>query len=205
MNWRNPEAELVLGSEIIELLIPHRRPFLLVDQIDALVFDPVPALRTRRHISANEPIFDGHFPDLHLWPGVYTIEGMGQTCNLLYVLLAMREAWETAGEDPAAGFDALRNLHRGYRMQPSFDPARSDLLHGALSLSPTVSVSAAVNVKLTTPIFAGQTICYEVALEHVVGDMGRFRVQATVDNRSVASGTMTSHRGPAALPSPNDA
>ena len=79
-------TKLALGADVVQMLLPHRRPFLLVDAIDAIVLGPRPMLCAHKMVSANEPVFEGHFPGLSLWPGVYTIEGLGQTTNLLNLI-----------------------------------------------------------------------------------------------------------------------
>src|SRR5262249_30324140 len=77
---------LSLGPDTIQRLPPHGRPFLMVDTVEGYERAPHPTLLAARHVSANEPVFEGHFPGLHLWPGVYTIEGLGQSANLLLVI-----------------------------------------------------------------------------------------------------------------------
>src|SRR5262249_28587464 len=109
---------LALGADVVTRLLPHRRPFLMVDSIEAYARTPRPALRAARSISANEPIFEGHFPGLALWPGVYTIEGMGQTCNLLRILIELERGFVEAGRDAGEVVASLENLELGYRFHP---------------------------------------------------------------------------------------
>ena len=66
-------ANLKLGSKVVELLVKQRRPMLMVDFVDAFFTDPVPTIEAGRHISMNEPFFDGHFPDLPMWPAALSI------------------------------------------------------------------------------------------------------------------------------------
>jgi len=167
----------LFGSEIIQLLVPHRRPFLMVDAVDAFDRD-AHSLRAHRMISANEDVFAGHFPGLNLWPGVYTIEGLGQSCLLLAILQRF--------DEPTLA--ALTNLQRGYRLDPAYRPA------AAIDLGPAsarMGVGAAVDVELVAPVFAGQCLEYRVRRTHVVGDLTRFDVEALVDARTVARGVMT--------------
>ena len=127
-----PASNLTLGPDTIELLIPHRRPFLMVDVIDGYERGSCPSLRAARHISANEPVFEGHFPGLHLWPGVLTIEGLGQSAYLLHLLWRLEQHWNEQGGNPNDVLQALRNLERGFRMAPGFEPELSArLLKGA--------------------------------------------------------------------------
>lgn len=68
---------LSIGREEIERLLPHRAPFLLIDEITALDLDQA-AVRARRVINPDDPILTGHFPGDPVYPGVLQIEMAGQ-------------------------------------------------------------------------------------------------------------------------------
>lgn len=192
-------SSLSLGPDVVQLLLPHRRPFLMVDAIEGYERAPRPTLRATRHIASNEPVFEGHFPGIHLWPGVYTIEGMGQSCNLLHILWSLQRAWEELREDPEEVLLALRNLELGYKLKPGFRPEVSArLLRALTSADPEapsrMGMAAAVEVKLLTPVFAGQRLDYIVVQTHLLDNLVRFEVEAQVEGRAVARGVMTSSR-----------
>ncbi len=195
---------LSLGADVVSRLLPHRRPFLMVDAVEAYARAPRPALRAARSISANEPIFEGHFPGLALWPGVYTIEGMGQTCNLLRILIELERGFVAAGREADEVTRSLENLELGYRFHPGFRPDSSarlaEVLRSDLGEPMTrIGVSVAVDVKLLHPVFAGERLVYTVTQTHVVDDFIRFDVLAEVGGRAVARGTMSGAMG-ASLP-----
>jgi 3-hydroxyacyl-[acyl-carrier-protein] dehydratase len=64
------------GRDVIESLIPHRPPFLLVDEI--LELEPGERVVGRRRIRADDWWFPGHFPERPVMPGVLTIEAIAQ-------------------------------------------------------------------------------------------------------------------------------
>jgi 3-hydroxyacyl-[acyl-carrier-protein] dehydratase len=196
-------SNLVLGPDVIARILPHRRPFLMVDAVEGYERGPRPTLRAARYISANEPVFEGHFPGLHLWPGVYTIEGLGQSANFLHVLWSLEQRWQEQGGDPDDVLAALRNLELGYRMAPGF---RADLAAKLLEAlgddaSARIGLSAAVEVKLLAPVFAGTRLDYRVTQTHLMDNLVRFEVEASVGGKAVARGVMTSSKGVPALPS----
>lgn len=70
------EFTLPLDSLAIRELIPHRYPFLLVDRVIELT--PGERAVGIKNVSANEPFFEGHFPDFPVMPGVLIVEAMAQ-------------------------------------------------------------------------------------------------------------------------------
>ncbi|MBN2417092.1 bifunctional UDP-3-O-[3-hydroxymyristoyl] N-acetylglucosamine deacetylase/3-hydroxyacyl-ACP dehydratase [bacterium] len=72
---------VVLDSQAIEKILPHRYPFLLVDKIVELV--PEERVVGVKNVTLNEPFFPGHFPGHPIMPGVLIIEAMAQTGAVL--------------------------------------------------------------------------------------------------------------------------
>lgn len=74
---------MLLNSNQIQEIIPHRYPFLLVDQIESISDDKLEIVG-KKCVSANEMQFLGHFPNKHVMPGVLIVEALAQTgCVLL--------------------------------------------------------------------------------------------------------------------------
>ncbi len=64
----------------IKEIIPHRYPFLFVDRIVECTSDAIVGVK---NVSANEPFFQGHFPNDPIMPGVLILEAMAQTGGIL--------------------------------------------------------------------------------------------------------------------------
>ncbi len=66
---------------LIQRIIPHRYPFLLVDRVrDIVGCDSAVGIK---NVSVNEPQFQGHFPGTPIMPGVLMIEAMAQTAAVM--------------------------------------------------------------------------------------------------------------------------
>lgn len=68
--------------DVVQIMekLPHRPPFLLVDQILELSETHVVGLK---NVTMNEPFFVGHFPGAPVMPGVLQLEAMAQTGGIL--------------------------------------------------------------------------------------------------------------------------
>lgn len=67
---------MVLNSNQIQEIIPHRYPFLLIDRVEEL--EPGLSCIAIKNVSVNEAYFQGHFPAEHVMPGVLIVEAMAQ-------------------------------------------------------------------------------------------------------------------------------
>ncbi|GAA0341659.1 3-hydroxyacyl-ACP dehydratase FabZ [Oceanobacillus sp. FSL W7-1293] len=61
----------------IKEVLPHRYPFLLVDQVKDI--EEGKKVTAIKNVTANEPFFPGHFPDYPVMPGVLILEALAQT------------------------------------------------------------------------------------------------------------------------------
>jgi 3-hydroxyacyl-[acyl-carrier-protein] dehydratase len=86
--------ELPLNIEQIKELLPHRYPFLLVDRVTE--YEPGAMIRGFKNISANEALFQGHFPEKAIFPGVLICEALAQLTAIFGFL--------TTGNRPEDGY-----------------------------------------------------------------------------------------------------
>ncbi len=86
----------------VKALIPHRPPFLFVDEIVSETADGLVAKRTWR---AEEDFYKGHYPHAPITPGVLLCEAVFQTGALF-----MARQAQAAGDAPGAGVPLLSKI-----------------------------------------------------------------------------------------------
>jgi 3-hydroxyacyl-[acyl-carrier-protein] dehydratase len=73
-----------LDIRIVQRILPHRYPFLLVDRI--LEVEPGVRIKGIKNVTVNEPFFNGHFPENPIMPGVLQLEMMAQISGISLLL-----------------------------------------------------------------------------------------------------------------------
>ncbi|MCJ7840589.1 3-hydroxyacyl-ACP dehydratase FabZ [Lederbergia sp. NSJ-179] len=92
----------MLDIQQIKEVIPHRYPFLLVDRV--LEVEAGKKAVAIKNVTANEPFFNGHFPEYPVMPGVLIVEALAQTSGI-----AMMQTSENEGKlGLFAGIDSCR-------------------------------------------------------------------------------------------------
>jgi 3-hydroxyacyl-[acyl-carrier-protein] dehydratase len=87
------KPETIMDVAEIQKYLPHRYPFLLVDRVVGLVLGE--SIVAYKNISVNEDVFNGHFPQAPIFPGVLIVEAMAQASGIL--------GFKTLGKTPEDG------------------------------------------------------------------------------------------------------
>ena len=75
------EALQTADIQLIQRILPHRYPFLLVDRV--IDIDGTTSAVGIKNVTMNEPHFQGHFPGTPIMPGVTIVEAMAQTAAVM--------------------------------------------------------------------------------------------------------------------------
>ncbi|HEY0212515.1 MAG TPA: 3-hydroxyacyl-ACP dehydratase FabZ [Paenirhodobacter sp.] len=77
----DPAPHTFADLALIKQILPHRYPFLLIDKVRDIV--PFESAVGVKMVTANEPHFEGHFPNEPVMPGVLIVEAMAQTSAIV--------------------------------------------------------------------------------------------------------------------------
>lgn len=69
-----------IGKEGIEQVLPHRDPFLWVTRV--LECEPGKSVVAELDVDPDLPLFQGHFPDYPVLPGVILMEALAQAASI---------------------------------------------------------------------------------------------------------------------------
>ncbi|WGL16593.1 3-hydroxyacyl-ACP dehydratase FabZ [Microbulbifer bruguierae] len=84
----------MMDVQEIRQYLPHRYPFLLVDRVVEL--EKGKSITGYKNISINEEVFNGHFPEMPIFPGVMIVEALAQVSGIL--------GFKTLDQKPADGY-----------------------------------------------------------------------------------------------------
>ena len=73
--------EFKFNTNQIKSIIPHREPFLLIDEI--IDGDPGKNVTAIKNVTLDDYFFKGHFPDNPIMPGVIQVEALAQVGGIL--------------------------------------------------------------------------------------------------------------------------
>ena len=169
--------QFIIGADVISYLTPFKYPLIMVDRIVKYNSNPL-FLIAERYVSANEPAFVGHFPNMKLWPGVFTLEGLRQACFLLSLMKELEEANLLKG---------LRELHNRQIFRPHINHELCQSVIDYLEVRKLHDADLySTSIKFLEPVFAGSLITYSCMRDE--NDLHCWSVKALVDDRLIAKG-----------------
>ena len=116
------------GRAALERLLPHRAPMLLVDGVDVVDL-ATGRVRGHRRLADGDLGFAGHFPGQAIYPGVLTVEAMGQL-GLTLLHFAGRQTVDVATSIVPAAVRAI-HIHHASFLAP-FRPGDTMTLRAAV-------------------------------------------------------------------------
>ena len=72
-------SSILNSASEIKNRLPHRFPLLLVDRVTSISEESIEGYKNVTH---NDPQFQGHFPEMAVFPGVYILEAFAQLSGL---------------------------------------------------------------------------------------------------------------------------
>ena len=138
------EISYPAGRDVIEAVLPHRDPFVWVSRV--LECEPGVSVKAELDVSPDLPLFEGHFPDYPVLPGVIIMEALAQAAS--FSILVAREAEGTLGFFAGIDNAKFRNQVRpgdNREVIASFVRRRGQGLwrrHGMCDRNPEIRVSS---------------------------------------------------------------
>lgn len=100
---------MLMNKEQIMEIIPHRDPFLLIDEVEEMVVGK--SITAIKHVSPEEYYFKGHFPKEPVMPGVLIVETLAQAGAV--AVLSMEEY-----RGKTAYFGGIKNAKFRQKVKP---------------------------------------------------------------------------------------
>lgn len=143
------EISYPAGRDVIEAVLPHRDPFVWVSRV--LECEPGVSVKAELDVSPDLPLFEGHFPDYPVLPGVIIMEALAQAAS--FSILVAREA------EGALGFFAgIDNAKFRNQVRPG----------DTLTLEATIVKSSRRLCVAEVKASAGDTVCATATQKYVL-------------------------------------
>jgi 3-hydroxyacyl-[acyl-carrier-protein] dehydratase len=159
-----------MSQEKILAAIPHRPPFLLVDEIIEQSDAKIVGIK---RFTGEEDFFKGHYPEFPLVPGVLLCEAAMQ-CGA--VLLSQFISPLPLGEGPGVRAESLDDSQ-------SNSPHPNPLPEGEGTIAKKIPVATRMNdIRFKRMVRPGETIRMEVELVERLADAFFLKAKVTVEN-----------------------
>lgn len=132
-----------MNTDDIKARIPHRDPFLWIDEVAEIGDGRIVA---RKHLSPDLPVFGGHYPQFPILPGVLQCEAAFQAAAVLIAELEPVADGEVPVVTRVNNVKFRRPVRPGETME--IEAKITERLSNAFFLAATVKVDGAVSARL---------------------------------------------------------
>ena len=182
----------LLGIEEIQLFLPHRKPFLFINDLLEYIDGDQPLIRASIYIN-NFELVNSFNSELNYLPSCYIIEGLGQCCNLLSILTSIeKQLHENEQIVPKMNL-ILRSFCKKEKSNHSklFNEILSSYKINTLS---RIGLLGSIDVEITGKACMGEMIIYQVQQTQTFGNLSYFETNAYVSENKIAKGKMIGSR-----------
>ena len=177
-------------QSLIEMLLPHRSPFLMVDFITSYKSGKNPSLQAKYAVRKNNPLICWKESDDH-WPSMYVMEGLGQSCNLLIVINALEKGLMKA-DYKINSMDEIFERLACRETDEVTGMLKNILLKRQSETFSSIGFMGAADIIFTGHAKRGRVISYEVMLNQAFGSLFHLVVKAYTEKKLIAQGTLIS-------------
>lgn len=183
----------IFGYTVIERLLPHRTPFLMIESVVSYIGGNNPTLHAKFPIRSSESVFSRN-DEIIDWPSMYTIEGLGQCCNLLNIISSIENRLLKNG----LMMENVVNVLKGF--EENRDDKITNILKGAFEKGAMETISrvgllGSVDVEILGRVSIGQLLLYEVQQTMVYGGLAHFSTKAFNNGELIAQGILIGTSG----------
>jgi 3-hydroxymyristoyl/3-hydroxydecanoyl-(acyl carrier protein) dehydratase len=178
----------IYNQSLIEIIIPHRPPFLMVDSITFYKSGKSPTMIATYMVKGKEPLYHFSQSDAH-WPSIYVIEGLGQACNLMIVITALEKELMKTGLNIGSIDEVLKALTDE---EPDETTAfiKDSLQKRMRETYSSIGFLGSADMEITGHAMQGQVVSYEVQQNQAFGSLFHSTVKAYANTNLIACGTM---------------
>ena len=183
----------LFSRTLIERLLPHRPPFLMIDSVNSYTSGHNPSLFADLIIRSSDPLFSGD-ETVKFWPSMYVIEGLGQCCNLLSVISTIEQRLRNKGYH-SINMEAVLRVLESNKNDNITNILTKILEPDAMETMSRIGLLGSVEIKISGRASMGQSLLYKVQQSQMYGALSYFKAYAFIGENQIAYGTLVGASG----------